>query len=91
VQPHTNSFLDEHFEKGKSFLLTREALLNELIDTFETELWDTLGEQSLFCLGEKMVIAAQPALQEILTRQVLFAWGLGFAVGSISITEGRQS
>jgi len=91
VQPHTNTFLDEHFEKGKSFLLTQEALLNELIDTFETELWDTLGEQSMFRLGEKMVIAAQPALQEILIRQVLFAWGLGFAVGSISITEGRRS
>ncbi|HOL17765.1 MAG TPA: hypothetical protein PLY40_05720 [Bacillota bacterium] len=89
MHPGTQKYLDEHFEKGKSFLLAQEALFNELIETFETELWDLLEEQALFRLGQKMAISAQPSLQEALTRQILFTWGLGYAVGSASLKESR--
>jgi hypothetical protein len=90
LKPRTQKYLDEHFEKGKSFLLAQEALLNELTETFETELWDNLEEQSLFRLGQKMAISSQPSLQDVLTRQILFTWGLGFAVGSTSTKESRR-
>jgi hypothetical protein len=90
LKPRSQKYLDEHFEKGKSFLLAQEALLNELTETFETELWDILEEQSLFRLGQKMAISSQPSLQEVITRQILFTWGLGFAVGSTSIKESRR-
>ena len=91
MKPRTQKYLDEHFEKGMSFLMAQEALLNELTETFETELWDNLEELALFRLGQKMAIPAQPSLQEVLTRQILFTWGLGFAVGSTSTKENRRS
>lgn len=90
MKPRTQKYLNEHFEKGKSFLMAQEALLNELTETFETELWDNLEQQSLFRLGQKMAIPSQPSLQDVLTRQILFTWGLGFAVGSTSTKESRR-
>ncbi len=75
-------YLDEHFELGKRFLLTREALLAELTGTFEAELWDCLEQQAFLKAGRKMGLPLKPSLQAILARQVLFAWGLGYAVGA---------
>ncbi len=90
MNPRTQKNLDHHFEKGKQFLLAQEALLNELTETFETELWDCLEEQSLIRLGQKMAVKTQPPLQDVLIRQVLFAWGLGFAVGSTTQARHRR-
>lgn len=81
-------YLDEHFEKGKSFLLKQEALMAELTGTFEAELWECLEEQALFKAGQKMALPLKPPVQDILTRQVLFAWGLGYAVGAAE--NGRE-
>jgi hypothetical protein len=87
VAPRAQQYLDEHFERGKNFLMAQEALLNELTGTFETELWECLEKQSFFQLGQKMALPAHPQLQEVMIRQILFTWGLGFAVGSASATE----
>lgn len=80
-------YLDENFQRGKNFLSTQEALLQELASTFEAELWERLERQSLFRLGQKMTLPQQPRLQELLIRQILFTWSLGFAVGSATIKQ----
>ncbi|MEW5785013.1 MAG: hypothetical protein AB1767_08080 [Bacillota bacterium] len=87
MNPQSQHLLDEHFEKGKAFLQAQDALLNELAGTFEEELWDCLEQGSLFRLGQKMVLETQPPLQEILIRQILFTWALGYAVGSSFISK----
>lgn len=87
MNPRTQTYLDEHFEQGKNFLIAQDALLNELTGTFETELWDSLERQSLFRLGQKMALPVHPSLQEVITRQIVFTWGLAFAVGSTSVKE----
>lgn len=90
MNPRTQKYLDEHFEKGKNFLLAQEALLCELSDTFQSELWDSLKQQSLIRLGQKMALPIHPRLQEVITRQIIFTWGLGFAVGSTSVRENPK-
>ncbi|NLY39944.1 MAG: hypothetical protein GX044_11690 [Firmicutes bacterium] len=83
--------LNEHFEKGKALLMAQESLLYEMAATFEAELWDCLEQRSLFRLGRKIALETQPPLQEILVRQIIFTWGLGFAVGSTSISGKSRS
>lgn len=82
-------YLDENFQRGKNFLTAQEALLQELTSTFEAELWEQLERQSLFRLGQKMALPQQPRLRELLVRQILFTWSLGFAVGSASIRQEK--
>ncbi len=82
-------YLDENFQRGKDFLGAQEALLQELASTFEAELWEHLERQSFFRLGQKMTLPHQPQLQELLVRQILFTWSLGFAVGSTPIKRER--
>lgn len=86
MKPLTRKHLDKHFEKGKTFLESQEALLNELTGTFEAELWECLQEQSFFRLGQKMALPMQPSLEQVVNRQILFTWGLGYAIGSTAIT-----
>lgn len=87
MHPRTQNCLDKRFEKGKNFLLAQEALLHELAATFEAELREALEKQSLFRLGQKIALPVNPSLQEVLTRQILFTWGLGFAVGSTALKK----
>ncbi len=87
MNARAKEYLDENFLRGKEFLAAQEALLQELASTFERELWECLGRQSLFSLGQKMALPHEPPLQELLTRQILFTWGLGFAVGSASLKQ----
>jgi len=87
LNPHAQKYLDENFQRGKSFLVGQEALLQELASTFEAELWECLEHQSFFRLGQKMALPQHPQLQELLIRQILFTWSLGFAVGTASIKQ----
>ena len=87
MNARAQEYLDENFRRGKNFLAAQEALLHELASTFEAELWESLERQSLFRLGQKMALPQQPQLQELLTRQILFTWSLGFAVGSASLKQ----
>lgn len=87
MNSHAQKYLDENFQRGKSFLVAQEALLQELTSTFEAELWECLEHQSLFRLGQKMALPQQPQLQELLARQILFTWSLGFAVGTASLKQ----
>jgi len=89
LNARAQKYLDENFRRGKNFLASQEELLHELASTFEEELQETLERQSLFRLGQKMVLPQQPQLQELLVKQILFTWGLGFAVGSASIKQER--
>lgn len=91
LNSRSQRYLDENFRRGKDFLAAQEELLFELATTFEEELRQSLEKQSLFRLGQKMVLLQQPQLQEILIRQILFTWGLGFAVGSASIKQEQPS
>ncbi|NLA26004.1 MAG: hypothetical protein GX878_01265 [Firmicutes bacterium] len=90
MNARAQEYLEKNFRRGKSFLAAQEALLQELASTFEGELWDSLRRQSLFSLGEKMALPLEPPLQELLTRQILFTWSLGFAVGSASLRQERR-
>ena len=87
MNARAQKYLDENFIRGKNFLTAQDALLCELASTFEAELWECLKQQSLFRLEQKMALPQQPKLQELLTRQILFTWSLGFAVGSASIKQ----
>ncbi len=87
MNARAQEYLDDNFQRGKKFLAAQESLLHELASTFEAELRECLERQSLFRLGQKMVLPQQPQLQDLLTRQILFTWGLGFAVGSASIKQ----
>ena len=85
MHPGARQYLDENFRRGKDFLTSQEALLQELASTFEAELWEQLESQSFFRLGQKMALPLQPRLQELLARQILFTWGLGFAIGAATL------
>lgn len=87
MNPRARKYLDENFHRGKDFLASQEALLQELASTFETELWEQLEGQSFFRLGQKMALPQQPKLRELLIRQILFTWSLGFAVGTASLKQ----
>jgi len=87
LNPRAQQYLDENFQRGKSFLTAQEALLQELASTFEAELWERLESQSFFRLGQKMALPLQPQLKELLIRQILFTWSLGFAVGTASLKQ----
>ena len=87
MNPNVQRYLDERFEKGKQFLESQEDLLKELSETFEAEIWGALENQAIFRLGQKMALPLQPSLQSVVNRQILFAWGLGFAVGSAVLRE----
>ncbi|HOB86865.1 MAG TPA: hypothetical protein PKO38_04160 [Bacillota bacterium] len=87
MNPNVQKYLDERFEKGKQFLESQEDLLKELSETFEAEIWGALENQAIFRLGQKMALPLQPSLQSVVNRQILFAWGLGFAVGSAVLRE----
>ncbi|HHX87159.1 MAG TPA: hypothetical protein GX693_03145 [Firmicutes bacterium] len=82
--------LSEQFEQGKRFLLSQEALLLELAETFETELWDCLDQQATFKGNSRVVLPANPPVKKILYRQILFAWGLGYAVGAAATKHDRS-
>lgn len=87
MNSRAQEYLDESFQRGRNFLVAQEMLLHELAATFEAELWESLEQQSLFRLGQKMALPQQPPLQKLLTRQILLTWSLGFAVGSASIKQ----
>lgn len=85
--------LSEQFEQGKQFLLSQEALLRELADTFEADLWECLDRQATFKSNSRIVLPARPELKNTLYRQILFAWGLGYAIRAATTKNGhsRQS
>ncbi len=90
MNPIIKQHLSEQFEQGKRFLLSQEALLLELAETFETELWDCLDQQATFKGNSRVVLPARPPLKRILYRQILFAWGLGYAVGAAATKYNRS-
>lgn len=82
MNPHTQKMLDKRFEAGKNFLVSHPSLLEELVCTFEKELHQNLKDHSFIYLGNKIAIPSKPDLSTTLSRQVIFAWGLGYAIGS---------
>ncbi len=82
MKPRVQDMLDKRFETGKNFLISNPSLLEELVSTFERELWETIKSHSFFYLGDKLAIPSTPNLSDTLNRQVIFAWGLGYAIGS---------
>lgn len=79
--------LDKRFKAGKNFLISHPALLQELAQTFEEEIRETLRSQSFLNSNNRMAISDSPELGHILSRQILFAWGLGYAIGSTGVKE----
>jgi hypothetical protein len=76
--------LDSRFESGKNFLISRPALLDELVCTFQKELHEQIRSQSFFQRGNKLAIPADPDLSQAIGRQVILTWGLAFAIGMTS-------
>lgn len=72
-------------------MLSQESLLQEITGTFQAELHEHLAGQAYIRRGQKMAIPVEPDLDRVIRRQVLFAWSLGYAVGSSSSTgKNRQ-
>lgn len=83
--------LDLRFESGKNFLISRPALLDELVCTFQKELHEQIRSQSLFRRGNKLAISAEPDLSRAISRQVILTWGLGFAIGMTSHAPSQKT
>lgn len=82
MRTHIHQMLDQRFESGKNFLISRPTLLDELVYTFQKELQEQIKSQSFFQLGNKLAIPISPDLSQTISRQVILAWGLGFAIGT---------
>ncbi len=81
MKTKTRKNLDQNFEAGKNFLISHPSLLNEMADSFEKEMRASLRKQSYLTIGEKIALPQAPGLKKDLKRQILFAWGLGYAIG----------
>jgi hypothetical protein len=89
MDKNIEQYLDLSFQMAEKYLSSLgHDLLQEMVATFEKQLYEELRRQSSLQLGNHLALPAQPDLSQVIQDHIVFTWSLGYAIGASTKTSG---